>query len=115
MSRNQDHRRLGAAASLAALSLACAAPPRAQDMAPGAVVGTTYAQSKEAPRPTPRIAEGRPNIIWVLLDDVGFAAASAFGGPIATPTFDRLANNGLRFTNFHTTGVCAPTRASLLT
>jgi len=49
------------------------------------------------------------------LDDVGFGAAAAFGGLIQTPTFDTLANNGLRYTNFHTTAICAPTRAALLT
>jgi arylsulfatase len=56
-----------------------------------------------------------PNILIVLLDDVGFAASSAFGGVIATPTADRLANDGLRYTRFHTTALCAPTRAALLT
>jgi arylsulfatase A-like enzyme len=59
--------------------------------------------------------EGAPNVIWILIDDVGFGAASAFGGLINTPTLDSLANNGLRYTNFHTTGICSPTRAALLT
>lgn len=59
--------------------------------------------------------QGAPNVLWILLDDVGFGASSAFGGLIETPTFDSLANNGLRYTNFHTTGICSPTRASLLT
>src|SRR5690606_26237144 len=58
---------------------------------------------------------GAPNIVLVLLDDVGFGAASAFGGLIETPTFEELANGGLRYTNFHTTGICSPTRAALLT
>ena len=56
-----------------------------------------------------------PNVLIVLLDDVGFGAASAFGGPIATPTAERLAGHGLRYTRFHTTALCAPTRAALLT
>ncbi|MDJ1467730.1 arylsulfatase [Xanthocytophaga flava] len=56
-----------------------------------------------------------PNVIWILLDDVGFGASSAFGGLIETPTINALANNGLRYTNFHTTGLCTPTRAALLT
>ncbi len=56
-----------------------------------------------------------PNVLWIMLDDVGFGASSAFGGLIETPTFDSLANNGLRYTNFHTTGICSPTRAALLT
>src|SRR5690606_35864077 len=51
----------------------------------------------------------------VLTDDIGFAAASTFGGPVPTPTLDRLAANGLRYTRFHTTAMCSPTRASLLT
>jgi len=58
--------------------------------------------------------EGAPNIVIVLIDDIGFGATSTFGGPISTPTFDRLANNGLRFNQFHTTALCSPTRASLL-
>ncbi len=58
---------------------------------------------------------GAPNVLIVLLDDVGFGAASAFGGPIATPTAERLAGHGLRYTRFHTTALCAPTRAALLT
>jgi arylsulfatase len=57
---------------------------------------------------------GAPNVLIVLLDDVGFAASSAFGGPIATPTAERLAANGLKFNRFHTTALCAPTRAALL-
>jgi arylsulfatase A-like enzyme len=53
--------------------------------------------------------------VWILLDDVGFGASSAFGGLINTPNFDTLANQGLRYTNFHTFAISAPTRASLLT
>jgi arylsulfatase len=56
---------------------------------------------------------GAPNVVIVLIDDVGFGAPSAFGGPIATPTLDRLAQNGLRYNNFHTTALCSPTRAAL--
>ena len=58
--------------------------------------------------------DGSPNVLLVLLDDVGFAASSAFGGPIATPTAERLAANGLKYNRFHTTALCAPTRAALL-
>jgi arylsulfatase A-like enzyme len=67
-----------------------------------------YPEAKKAPK-------GAPNVIWLLLDDVGFGASSTFGGLISTPTFDSLAANGLRYTNFHTTGICAPSRAALLT
>ncbi len=58
--------------------------------------------------------ENAPNIVIVLIDDIGFGATSTFGGAISTPTFDRLADNGLRFNHFHTTALCSPTRASLL-
>ena len=57
---------------------------------------------------------GAPNVLVILLDDVGFAASSAFGGPCATPTAERLAGNGLKYNRFHTTALCAPTRAALL-
>jgi arylsulfatase A-like enzyme len=58
---------------------------------------------------------GAPNVVVVLLDDIGFGQSSAFGGPIAMPTLDRLANQGLRYNNFHTTALCSPTRTALLT
>ncbi len=58
--------------------------------------------------------EGAPNVVIVLIDDIGYGASSTFGGPISTPTFDKLAENGLRFNRFHTTALCSPTRASLL-
>jgi arylsulfatase len=58
---------------------------------------------------------GAPNVLIVLLDDVGFGSSSAFGGPVDTPTAERLAADGLRFNRFHTTALCAPTRAALLT
>ena len=58
--------------------------------------------------------EGAPNIVIVLIDDIGYGATSTFGGPISTPTFDKLADDGLRFNRFHTTALCSPTRAALL-
>jgi len=79
------------------------------------VIGRTLADSKEWwPGPV-KAPAGAPNVVWILLDDVGFGASSTFGGPIQTPTFDSLAANGLRYTNFHTCAICAPTRAALLT
>ncbi len=57
---------------------------------------------------------GAPNVLVVLIDDAGFGSSSAFGGPCATPTAERLASEGLRFTRFHTTALCSPTRAALL-
>ena len=59
--------------------------------------------------------DGAPNVLIVLLDDVGFGASSAFGGPCRTPTAERLAGGGLKFNRFHTTALCAPTRQALLT
>ena len=62
-----------------------------------------------------RAPQGAPNVVVVLLDDIGFGQSSAFGGPIHMPTLDRLAAGGLRFNNFHTTALCSPTRTALLT
>jgi len=87
----------------------------AQDQAYQGKVGRTLAESTEWwPEPA-KAPAGAPNLVWILLDDVGFGAASVFGGAIDTPTLDRLAQQGLRYTNFHTTAICAPTRAALLT
>jgi arylsulfatase A-like enzyme len=62
-----------------------------------------------------RPPDGAPNIMLVLLDDAGFGSNSAFGGPCRTPTFERLAERGLRYTRFHTTAICSPTRQAMLT
>jgi arylsulfatase A-like enzyme len=62
-----------------------------------------------------RPPQGAPNILVILLDDVGFGASSAFGGPCATPTAESLADAGLRYNRFHTTALCAPSRQALLT
>src|SRR6478736_7984336 len=78
-------------------------------------VGKTLAESEEYWAPPVKAPAGAPNVIWILLDDVGYGACSTFGGLIPTPTFDSLAANGLRYTNFHTCAICAPTRAALLT
>ncbi len=56
---------------------------------------------------------GAPNVLVVLVDDLGFAGTSTFGGPVGTPSFDRIANEGLYYNHFHTTAVCSPTRAAL--
>src|SRR6478736_6083985 len=63
------------------------------------VVGPTFAESKEAWVDPIKAPAGAPNVVWILLDDVGFGATSTFGGVINTPVFDSLANNGLRYTN----------------
>jgi len=59
--------------------------------------------------------EGAPNVVIVLIDDIGFGASDGFGGAIRTPTLDRLANDGLRYNQFHTTALCSPTRMAILT
>ena len=83
-------------------------------------VGLTTYDAKDpdtsfAPIEPLRPPEGAPNVLVILLDDVGFGASSAFGGPCRTPTAERLAEGGLRFNRFHTTALCAPTRQALLT
>jgi arylsulfatase len=67
------------------------------------------------PAPTRRLAADAPNILVVLLDDVGFGVADTFGGEVHTPTLSRLAQTGIRYNCFHTTSICSPTRAALLT
>ncbi len=70
---------------------------------------------KAPPRFEVTAPQDAPNVVIVLIDDVGFGATSTFGGPIRTPTLDRLANAGLRYNNFHTTALCSPTRMALKT
>src|SRR6187399_2975391 len=102
-----------ATAIVAAISLVGQA--HGQQQSYQGTIGRTLADSKEWwPEPA-KAPAGAPNVVWILLDDVGFGASSTFGGGISTPTFDQLAAQGLRYTNFHTTAVCAPTRAALLT
>jgi arylsulfatase A-like enzyme len=67
------------------------------------------------PRADVNAPAGAPNVLVILLDDVGFGTASTFGGPVPTPTLDRLARQGLRFNNFHTTALSSPTRMALKT
>ena len=68
-----------------------------------------------APFDTPRAPAGAPSVVYIVLDDVGFSAMSSYGGPIETPNIDRIANEGLRYTQWHTTALCSPTRSCLLT
>ncbi len=78
-------------------------------------IGRTHHDSvPHWPRP-PRPPAAAPNVVFVVLDDLGFADFGCYGSEIATPTIDRLAANGLRYTNFHTTALCSSSRASLLT
>ncbi|MGA8474465.1 MAG: arylsulfatase [Candidatus Cybelea sp.] len=83
-------------------------------------VGVTTYDAKDPDTKFPRIEplrppKGAPNVLIVLLDDVGFGASSAFGGPVHTPTAERLAKNGLKYNRFHTTALCSPSRQALLT
>jgi arylsulfatase len=81
----------------------------------GGKIGPSYKDSQQW-WPTPvAMPAGAPNIVVVLLDDAGFASLGSYGAPINTPRLDRLAYDGLRYNNFHTTGMCSPTRAALLT
>ncbi len=80
-----------------------------------AVVGRTIAESTPHWPDPPQPRDGAPNILMVLFDDVGFSDFGCYGGDAATPTIDRLADRGLRFTGFHTTAMCSTTRAALLT
>jgi arylsulfatase len=79
------------------------------------VVGRTFEDSTPWWPPLPEAPPGAPNVVLILLDDVGYAQIGPYGSDIATPCFDRLAANGLRYSNFHTTSLCSPTRAALLT
>jgi len=80
----------------------------------GGQIGRTYHESTAWwPEPA-RAPQGAPNVVYVVLDDVGFAHLGCYGSDIATPNMDRLAAGGLRYTNFHTTAMCSPTRAALL-
>jgi len=103
---------------------------------PGAPDATTTIEGRQLPHPPfkfggkiernavnskpywpPRIepAKGAPNVLLIMTDDAGFASSSTFGGVIPTPNLDRIANSGLRYTNFHSTALCSPTRAAIIT
>ena len=85
------------------------------DPAFGGVIKEKAADSRPwwAPRIVP--PKGAPNVLLIMTDDVGFGAPSTFGGVIPTPALDRIAEEGLRFTNFHSTSLCSPSRAALIT
>ena len=98
--------------------LMCAAATCALLSTPVAAAGSANEVSdwkfETIPEP-PKAPDGAPNILLIMTDDVGFAATSTFGGPIPMPNYDRLAEDGVRFNAFHTTAMCSPTRAALLT
>jgi arylsulfatase A-like enzyme len=124
---------LGIALSLSVMA-GCSAPPPAPTTTPAAAAGTidrtmlpikepNYPESTELDarnaKPPARFEvkapQSAPNVVIVLIDDVGFGGPSTFGGPIHTPTMDQLAKEGLSFNNFHTTALCSPTRNALKT
>jgi arylsulfatase A-like enzyme len=89
--------------------------PRPDFRFPGEI-GRTYLESDPAQFPKPAEApKGAPNVLLILIDDAGFGQFSTFGGGIPSPTMDRLAAEGLRYNHFHTTALCSPTRAALIT
>jgi arylsulfatase A-like enzyme len=95
------------------------APGIAQTANPATAPKANGRTPEQSPPPSwpqePRAPRGAPNVLVIMTDDVGFGASSSFGGPIPTPTFDALSREGLRYNRFHTTAICSPTRASLLT
>lgn len=102
--------------------LACTATAHAQDVLPfpptpsASKAGLTMKDSTHQKRVTPsRLQPGAPNVLIILLDDVGPGVASTYGGEIHTPTLDRVAKTGISYNRFHSTAMCSPTRASLLT
>jgi len=78
-------------------------------------IGTTHLDSQADVPAVPSAPEGAPNVLLVMLDDVGFGHASTFGGPVNMPTLQKLADEGLSYNRFHTTALCSPTRAAVLT
>ena len=105
------------------VAVACQTEPGAGDRTVLPITDAEYpaiteldARNAEAPPPfSVEAPEGAPNVVIVLIDDIGFGTAGSFGGGIETPTLDRLAENGLRYNQFHTTALCSPTRMAILT
>lgn len=126
--RHQHNRSAATAAFASLLALLSVTLPNganAQEVLPrpakpfGGKIGLTYKDSTpDKPKlqvPATFGLEDPPNILIVLIDDCGYGQMGTFGGAIPTPTLDRVANNGIRYTRFHTTALCSPTRAALLT
>ena len=81
---------------------------------PGVIGRTTDESSPAWPAPV-RVTKGAPNVLFVVLDDTGFGQLGCYGSPIATPNFDALAADGLRYNNMHTTALCSPSRSCIVT
>ncbi len=114
MNHRWPNKVLIACLGLAATASAQEVLPRPQQPFQGRIGRTARDSTSDFPREV-QAPPGAPNILLILTDDVGFGASSTFGGPIPTSAFDRLAANGLRYTQFHTTALCSPTRAALIT
>ncbi|MCA3710189.1 MAG: arylsulfatase [Phenylobacterium sp.] len=108
-----------AVAGFAAPVLAASVPERTVLPIPAAAFqGVQGLQPKDSTPSFPRAVEApaeAPNVLLILMDDIGFGETSTFGGPVPTPNLQRLADQGLRFNRFHTTAVCSPTRAAFIT
>jgi arylsulfatase A-like enzyme len=89
--------------------------PKPEEGFKDAKIGRTYKDSKPGTITLTKAPEGAPNVLIILIDDAGFGQWGTFGGQVPTPNLDRLAKMGLRYTRFHTTALCSPTRAALLT
>ena len=119
MKKNAIHNALSLALGATCAAAASAQPAPDRTVLPIAepkrpVYTEIDARNAKAPaRADVTAPKGAPNVVIILIDDIGFGSTSTFGGPIKTPAFDRLANNGLRYNNFHTTAVSSPTRAAL--
>src|SRR5262245_38629324 len=88
--------------------------PRPEEPFGGKIGRTAKDSTPDFPKAV-EAPKGAPNVLLILTDDVGFGASSTFGGPIPTPTYDKLAKAGLRYNMFHTTALCSPSRAALIT
>jgi arylsulfatase A-like enzyme len=131
-------RQIGFGLASAIFLLCTLAPAHAQQLTgkPGSPSATTTISGKELPPPDPKFGgvikekaseseawwpprvvppKGAPNVLLIMTDDVGFGAPGTFGGVVPTPAMDRIAKNGLRYTNFHSTSLCSPSRAALIT
>ena len=116
MDRKMRFTALGLTVTVSLLSQACAEivlPEPAQPFE--GKIGKTYKDSKPDFPKEIAAPKGAPNIVLILIDDLGFGQVSTFGGPVPTPNIDKLASQGLRYNNFHTTALSSPTRAALLT
>ncbi len=118
------------------LTTALSAPAQQTTAVAGSPSATTTLSGKQLPAPDPKFGgvikekaseskawwaprvvppKGAPNVLLIMTDDVGFGAPGTFGGVVPTPAMDRIAKSGLRYTNFHSTSLCSPSRAALIT